>query len=77
MYRLMKSEKTTLSHQDSGSVSFYRQIQVFKYSSIQVSKLQKLSDALVTCKTASDNAGARYFIFNELAKEYYDVAWID
>jgi hypothetical protein len=69
MYRLMKSEKITVSHLDSGSVSIYRQI--------QVSKFQKLSDALVTCNTASDNAGTRYFILNELGKEYYEGAWID
>lgn len=69
MYRLMKSEKFTLSHLDSGSVSFYRQI--------QASKFQKLSDALAICKTASDNAGNRYFILNELGKEYYEGTWID
>lgn len=69
MYRLMKSEKVTLSHLDSRSVSYYRQI--------QVSKFQKLSDALLSCETVSDNAGTRYFILNEKGKEYYEGTWVD
>jgi hypothetical protein len=69
MYRLMKSEKITLSNQDSGSVSFYRQI--------QVSKFQELNDALLSCEAVSDSEGTRYFILNEKGKEYYEGTWID
>lgn len=69
VYRLMKSEKFTLNPMDSASVSCYRQI--------QVSKFHQLSDALAACNTANHKAGTRYFILNELGKEYYGGAWVD
>jgi hypothetical protein len=69
MYRLMKSEKFTLDHLDSGSRSLYRQI--------QVSQFQRFSAALTACGAANDNIGSRHYVLNESGKEYFKCTWID
>jgi hypothetical protein len=69
MYRLMKSEKFTLDHVVSGSMSSYRQI--------QVSQFQQFSAALTACGAANDKVRSRHYVLNESGKEYHGCTWID
>ena len=69
MYRLMKSEKITLEHPISGSLSSYRQTQLGQF--------RGLGDALSACETANEELGFHHYILNASGKEYYGGTWID
>lgn len=69
MYRLMKSEKFTLGHMASGSLPSYRQIQIKRFD--------KLNNALFACKIANGKGQSRYYVLNELGREFYGNSWID
>ena len=69
MYRLMKSEKFTLDHVVSGSMSSSRHIQVDQF--------QEFSTALTACEVANDKAGFRHYVLNESGEEYYEGTWIN
>ena len=69
MYRLMKSEKVPPGHVVSGSMAFYRQI--------QISQFQQFSVALIACETANDKLGSRHYILNKSGKEYCRGDWVD
>jgi hypothetical protein len=69
MYRLMKSEKPTPVHANSGLVSFYRQTQVERF--------QQFPSALRACGVANDGGLPRHYLLNESGQEYYGGTWID
>ena len=68
MYRLMKSEKFTLDHLVSGSMSSYRQI--------QLNHFPQLSTALTACEVANKNVSGRHYVLNDSGEEYYEGTWI-
>jgi len=69
MYRLMKSEKTTLNHDISGSMSSYRQIEVDHF--------QQFCTALEACNAANKTGIYQYYVLNDSGQEYFNETWID
>lgn len=69
MYRLMRSEKITLDHPVSGSLASYRQSEVTRF--------QRLPEALAACGVANDEGKPRCYVLDELGHEYFEGDWID
>lgn len=69
MYRLMKSEKFTLQHVISGSMSSYRQTEVEHF--------QQLDAALGACEVANNEDRSHFYVLNDSGQEYYSDTWID
>ncbi len=69
MYRLMKSEKFTLHHMVSGSLSLYRHF--------QINEFHQFSKAVDACNVANRNVECRFYILNDAGKEFYEDSWID
>lgn len=69
MYRLMISKKLKSDEMNHGSISSYRQTEVNQYV--------HLDSALKACELANFKGKSRFYVLNELGKEYYDRIWID
>lgn len=69
MYRLMMSEKLNRNAMTRGTKSSYRQTEVVRISA--------LSSALNACELANLNSNSRFYVLDELGREYYGDIWID
>ena len=69
MYSLMKSEKLTLDHVNSGPIPSYRQIEVGRF--------EQFDAAQQACDVANDEGKFRHYVVNESGQEYYEGIWID
>ena len=69
MYHLMKSEKFTLDHMISGSMSSYRQTEVDHF--------EQFGAALEACEAANNQGRSRFYVLNESGQEYYGDTWIE
>jgi len=69
MYRLMKCEMLSCDDMNSDFTSPYQQTEVEHFTHFKA--------ALKACEMANINGRSRFYVLNELGKEYYDCAWID
>ncbi len=69
MYRLMMSKKMNSDDMTHGSMSSYRQTEVNQFAYLHA--------ALKACELANFKGKSRFYVLNELGKEYYDRIWID
>ncbi len=69
MYRLMMSKKLNHDCMPNGSMSSYRQTEVNHFA--------RLQSAVEACELANIKGKSRYYVMNDLGKEYYDCSWID
>jgi hypothetical protein len=69
MYRLMMSEKLDCDALTDGSMPSYRQTEVNHFA--------RLQSALEACELANYKGKSRFYVLNDLGKEYYDCVWID
>jgi hypothetical protein len=69
MYRLMMSQKVNRGILSDGSHSLYRQTEIDHFINFNT--------ALNACELANCDSKSRFYVLNEVGKEYYDFTWID
>ena len=69
MYHLMKSEKFTLVHSNSGPMISYRQTEIGHF--------ERFPEARAACEVKNNGGTSRCYVLNELGQEYYDGTWIE